>query len=271
MTNDISSDLGTRLRLAREAKGMRQEDVAEGCGVTQQAVQSWEANRSTPRGLQRIAKLAELLGLEPADIRGTPVAVLTHYETRREVTDSMARILEDKRPYERPRFEGAQLTSLIREERRAELLNCLPENLRPHVGATLDIRGTPHRFDYLSRRVVAGLVYLPAMKGMVSPTALRLSLYRIAVANRHYNDFPVPDRHYLLAVIPTPSVDVRIPKALQNEGRLFDTSVEIHADIKTVCARIVELEEKQTELEEITESQVWYEDLDFDESPPSDF
>lgn len=273
MANDISSGLGIRLRLAREAKGLRQEDVADACGVTQQAVQAWEADRSAPRGLQRIAKLAEILGIEPADIRGGGPAVLSKYETHRAVLDSLhanvtdkplGRILEN-----RPRVEGAQLMATIREEKRAELANCLPEQLRQYVGASLDVRGVPHRFDYLSRRVVGSILYLPVLRGAVSAISLRMALYRIAVANRHYNDFPVPARHYLLAVIPLSLDEVRIPAALLHEGRLFDTLVEVHSDVKSVCAKLVELEEKPTELEEISVPDDWGIDYDPDETPPA--
>jgi transcriptional regulator with XRE-family HTH domain len=271
MTNDISSDLGTRLRLAREAKGLRQEDVAESCGVTQQAVQAWEANRSTPRGLQRIAKLAELLGIEPADIRAPS---LPYYDARRVVADGLMHILDTKvaeprriyerAPIERHRVAGPVIRA-IQEERQVELLKCLPDNLRQHVGGSFDIRGIKYRYDYMSKRVVASVIYLSSIHTSFPLMPMRMALYRLALANRHANDFPAPGMHYLLAVISMTPGEGRIPLALQHEGRMFDTAVEVHSDMKSVCDRIIELEATPTELEEISQVSYWDEE---ENSPP---
>lgn len=145
--------------------------------------------------LQRIAKLAELLGIEPSDIRDVPLVSepKSEYETRRMVVDNLAQLVARRVDVvERPRIEGRPLTSAIRDERRAEFVDCLPEHLRPFAGGALDVRGMQYRFDYLSRKTVASILYAPLLHDMVSPASLRMALYRLAVAAKQYNDFPRP-------------------------------------------------------------------------------
>lgn len=52
--------LADRIAEAREAVGLNQSELARTLGVTPQAVQSWEADKSTPRG-QRLEAIAKAL------------------------------------------------------------------------------------------------------------------------------------------------------------------------------------------------------------------
>lgn len=61
MTNDLHP-----LRQAREARGFTQDDLAERCGVTKQAVSAWERGESSPQGPARMLLSAALL--QPRDI-----------------------------------------------------------------------------------------------------------------------------------------------------------------------------------------------------------
>ncbi|WP_334157902.1 helix-turn-helix domain-containing protein [Oryzomicrobium sp.] len=255
-------DLGTRLRSAREDKKMRQEDVAAFVGVTQQAVQAWEANRSTPRGLQKIAKLAEVLGLEPADIRNelpqSPPSFPPALEKR--VKEFAASVFA---PMEGRAIGVSALHDERRAKRRSEIALNLPDELQKSVFAAIDVRGTPYYFDYLSRRVVAVFMHLPEDSSRLSMTAARFTLYRFAIANRHYNDFPVPDRHYLLAVVGEHSQEVQLPRPIRNEAALFDVALEMHKDMESACKRVVELEGIKTEMEELMDAQEYLKDLDW--------
>ena len=55
--------LGEQIKEAREGKNYSQEELAEMCGVSRQAVSKWENGLSVPQGANREA-LCEILGLE---------------------------------------------------------------------------------------------------------------------------------------------------------------------------------------------------------------
>lgn len=56
-------DLGDRIRTAREALGLRQEDVAEILGINRNTVGSWETGLHLPRGAH-LRRLREVLQLD---------------------------------------------------------------------------------------------------------------------------------------------------------------------------------------------------------------
>jgi transcriptional regulator with XRE-family HTH domain len=53
--------LSTRIKAAREAKGLSQGGLAEGLGISRSAVNQWEVGRTAPSG-ENIRQLAEFLG-----------------------------------------------------------------------------------------------------------------------------------------------------------------------------------------------------------------
>jgi len=59
------STLHSRIGTAREQKGLNQSELARALGVSPQAVQGWEAGKSSPRG-SRLAALANCLGVSVA-------------------------------------------------------------------------------------------------------------------------------------------------------------------------------------------------------------
>jgi transcriptional regulator with XRE-family HTH domain len=61
------STLGSRIRAAREARGLTQDDVARHFGIKRVSVTQWESDTTKP-ALARIAELAELLGISEQDI-----------------------------------------------------------------------------------------------------------------------------------------------------------------------------------------------------------
>ena len=56
-----------QIKAARQARGLTQKAVGDALGVTRQYVYAWEAGRRNP-GPKHLAKLAEVLGLEIADL-----------------------------------------------------------------------------------------------------------------------------------------------------------------------------------------------------------
>jgi len=66
------------LRAAREAAGFSQGALAGALGVTRQTVVRWENGRASPRGRERPAEVADLLGCSVADLYGSEhVAAVT--------------------------------------------------------------------------------------------------------------------------------------------------------------------------------------------------
>lgn len=61
--NEATKALAFRIRLARERKGLTQTELAKLIGSSQQAVGSWEVGRQQPRGILRIARLCDTLGV----------------------------------------------------------------------------------------------------------------------------------------------------------------------------------------------------------------
>jgi len=59
--------IGTRIKTARQARGLTLAEVGNTLGIDGRHVQAWEAGRRNP-GPKHLAKLAEVLGLEIADL-----------------------------------------------------------------------------------------------------------------------------------------------------------------------------------------------------------
>ena len=56
-----------RIKVARQTRGLTLQDVGDVIGIDGRHVQAWEAGRRNP-GTKHLAKLAEVLGLEIADL-----------------------------------------------------------------------------------------------------------------------------------------------------------------------------------------------------------
>lgn len=64
MTDTRSSDLGARIRAARLAQGLTQDQLARAVGVTRSAVAQWETGRAGQIGAN-LARIAGVLGTDP--------------------------------------------------------------------------------------------------------------------------------------------------------------------------------------------------------------
>lgn len=51
---DMMQTTGQRIRAARKAAGLAQDDIAIACGVRRLTVSSWEAGRTSPRAEQLV-------------------------------------------------------------------------------------------------------------------------------------------------------------------------------------------------------------------------
>ena len=59
--------IGPTIKAARQARELTLAEVGSALGVTRQYVYAWEAGRRNP-GPKHLAKLAEVLGLQVADL-----------------------------------------------------------------------------------------------------------------------------------------------------------------------------------------------------------
>jgi transcriptional regulator with XRE-family HTH domain len=57
---ESQEDIGDRIRIAREARGMKQKDLATRLGVEQSHVWKWENNKRVPR-MQTLATICDML------------------------------------------------------------------------------------------------------------------------------------------------------------------------------------------------------------------
>ena len=59
--------IGTRIKTARQARGLTLDAVGDALGIDGRHVQAWEAGRRSP-GPKYLTSLAEVLGLEITDL-----------------------------------------------------------------------------------------------------------------------------------------------------------------------------------------------------------
>lgn len=62
--------IGNRIKTAREAKGLTQEELGAACGTTKQSIFKYETGIVTNIPLDRIEKIAEILEVSPASLMG---------------------------------------------------------------------------------------------------------------------------------------------------------------------------------------------------------
>lgn len=64
-TPNEATTLGRVLRIARQAKGLTQIELADRAGTVQSTISSWESGRAEPR-LQQLVTLADVLDVDKA-------------------------------------------------------------------------------------------------------------------------------------------------------------------------------------------------------------
>lgn len=63
-------DIGTKIRNAREAKGLTQSELGKRCGTTKQTIFKYESNLVTNIPMNRLLKIADALEISPAYLMG---------------------------------------------------------------------------------------------------------------------------------------------------------------------------------------------------------
>ena len=243
----MSIELGNKLREARERQGLTQKALAEMADVSQQAIQTYESGRSRPRGLVRINRLAEILKLDPAEILpalgSTPGA-----------------------SYSPDAAPGMRFTPSRVEEFLGELTAALPEELRQYVGRSFENKGYKYRTTFMSRKTVVQASQTPAYISGIPPiSAIRNNLYKLSLARAKLDPAPVPDRHYLAAVV-IENAERPLPAGLTAEAALLDFDLEQLPSVAALVERIVALEQTETPLEHLFKDDIggWEADSDFD-------
>lgn len=93
MTRIGKAELARRIRRARLARGMSQQQLANAVGVSRNAVQTWESGRTWPQNMVRLEQvLGELLIAEPVVVRPEERVVGEIRAIRRLLTQALARI-----------------------------------------------------------------------------------------------------------------------------------------------------------------------------------
>lgn len=220
-------DIGTRIKAAREAKGMSQVDLARALGITAQSVYGWESGRSLPKGMTRISRICEALGLKTSD--------LTDDRLERDVARA-----------------SLDLPALLRAE--------LPPNLHSYIDRVVELQGTRARMAYMSRKVC---VLMPRAIGSpergMMPFGVQNALYKLTVLRHSFGDYPLSDRHYLAAVVDLDDQDLSIPAPILAEARILGLGIMQFASMRDVAEEIIRLEAAPTDVEEAFKSAQNYE------------
>lgn len=108
-------NLGNKISEKRKAKGMTQEELATGLGVSPQAVSKWENNLSCP-DISLLPAIARIFGTSVDDLLGDAPAT--------EIIAEAIPYTESESTYEEPVFTGKKATTLlITTERNGKVSN----------------------------------------------------------------------------------------------------------------------------------------------------
>ena len=107
----LTMNIAEKIRQVRAFWELRQQDVADICGVTISAVSHWENGKAYPR-IQHLRKLADHLGIPintliTDDMKVAEMEQVEHYflsmdETGQELAITMLKSLANSYPKERP-------------------------------------------------------------------------------------------------------------------------------------------------------------------------
>lgn len=288
-------ELKDLIRQAREAKGWRQEDLAERLSVTKQAVQQWESGETSPRGARR-ARLCDALGLLETDMEAfsagesftrTAIDELVHINTEiaalqklaeedpteQRMQISLHQLRNRKAMLERKMHETQAQTTIRRNAPQVhrpfgaeviqELRRRMPEPYRQYAGETIVVRGARLPYSYVGKKVVAQTTY--GTPNGASNSLTRSIAWRLAVAMHGRGDVPLKDAHYLLGVIELPNgIDTnRVHPSIIAECGIVGINIETFNDLDGFVTRVLELENKPTEAAEVFASMQYSPDEDY--------
>lgn len=234
-------DIANEIRIAREAKGWTQEMLAEKLDVSQQSVQKWEAGIAVPRAVRRV-QLNRVLGITLEAGAAPRLAAAT-----RATRNAPQETAERHRPGPDEIIE--------------ELTNLLPDEYKDGAGGKESVRGFKYRFTYLSKKVVATLLY--QIEGAYNVSGLRVAAWRLMAMKHANRDEPhrLSSRHYLLMIVPRPGPvpdyfpdTTRLFRQFEEECHLFDLPILAPANLADAAKLIEQFENEPTEIEKFFQS-----------------
>lgn len=259
---------GKQIEEARKVKNWRQEDLAEALGVTQQAVQKWEAKEDPPRS-QHLERLCTLLDLPFPELprRSAGGTLLAPPDMFASDAQPQERVSIASSPALRRVSSTTATTGRLRtsSEVANSLRALLPPDIQKYSGAPVLLHGRRYPFPYVSSRVVVNIVFggsqgIPLT--LARAAAWRLMLMKASGSGAYSMD----DKHYLLAVLPLAGDEgpVDLGSYLPVESKITGILIEPLSDMGALAQRIVELEKTPTEMEDFLES------VNLDDDPFSD-
>ena len=114
--------IGERIKIARENKGLTQEQLGVMCGTTKQTIFKYETGVVTNIPLDRLKRIAEVLSVPPAYLMGwseTPPAITEKDE--RDIAKDLERIMTQLDAGGDLMFDGDPMSDEARESIRAAM------------------------------------------------------------------------------------------------------------------------------------------------------
>ena len=114
--------IGERIKIARENKGLTQEQLGVMCGTTKQTIFKYETGVVTNIPLDRLKRIAEVLSVTPAYLMGwseTPPAITEKDE--RDIAKDLERIMTQLDAGGDLMFDGDPMSDEARESIRAAM------------------------------------------------------------------------------------------------------------------------------------------------------
>ena len=144
--------IGSRIKAAREAKKMTQEELGAACGTTKQSIFKYETGVVTNIPLDKLEKIANVLDVSPAALMGWE-------ETSETIYPFPSNILPIPKFVKKPRLGTIACGKPILAVEEADEFDTVPEDI--HCDFTLKCKGE----SMINARIYDGdIVYIRAQK-----------------------------------------------------------------------------------------------------------
>ena len=152
----MAETIGQRIKLAREAAGMKQSDLAEKADTQWQQVSRWERGQSTPRA-KAVKALCMALGVDPQWLlAGEGPMYASPLEAFARSTPDPARTAETYEPYRGPEAQSLLDAALLQraiQEALAVAPGELPERLAQAIADAYHTALRTRRLDKVGELV----------------------------------------------------------------------------------------------------------------------
>lgn len=243
------NSLGAILKRERDRLDLSQEALAKLLEVTQQAVQSWEQDKSRPKR-DRVEKMIEVFGenSEFAHVMAVVRPWISDWSPSIDFVVTGIKVPAAASPpagLDPPPRAGGGLPAAVQIEK--SFFDALPPTLRGNTE-----RLGVGQVDYISEKVVAELVLAinaPRLFDRVAPPLLRLAVYRGGVENRP----AIPGRRCILFLV---SPEGRTPLIAVGYQRVMSDALTLGVEVAIVsggveaAAIITEIEQGRAAVQE---------------------